>query len=51
MALSMHAMTQAIRGEGKAHPDFEQAWQVERLQEAVRRSAAERRWVKLDEIT
>jgi predicted dehydrogenase len=51
MALSMHAMAQAIRGEGKAHPDFEQAWQVERLQEAVRRSAAERRWVGLDEIT
>ena len=50
MALSMHAMIQAIKGEAKAHPDFDQAWQVERLQEAVRRSAAERRWVRLDEI-
>jgi predicted dehydrogenase len=50
MALSMHAMVQAIRGEGVARPDFNQGWQVERLQEAVRRSAAERRWVRLDEI-
>lgn len=50
MALSMNAMVQAIRGEGRARPDFEQAWQVERLQEAVRRSAAERRWVRLEEI-
>jgi predicted dehydrogenase len=43
-------MVQAIRGEGNAHPDFEQGWQVERLQEAVRRSAAERRWVKVEEV-
>jgi len=50
MALSMNAMVRAIRGEGRAHPDFEQAWQVERLQEAVRRSAAERRWVRVEEI-
>jgi len=51
MALSMHAMAQAIRGEGKARPDFDQAWEVEKLQEAVRRSAAEHRWVRPDEIT
>jgi predicted dehydrogenase len=50
MALSMDAMVQAIRGEGRAHPDFDQAWRVEKLLEAVRRSAAERRWVRLDEI-
>jgi predicted dehydrogenase len=50
MALSMNAMVRAIEGKGKAHPDFEQAWQVERLQEAVRRSQAERRWVRIDEI-
>jgi predicted dehydrogenase len=50
MALSMNAMVEAIRGEGKARPDFEQGWQVERLQEAVRCSAAERRWVGLGEI-
>jgi len=50
MALSMNAMVQAIKGQGKARPDFEQAWQVERLQEAVRLSATERRWVRLVEI-
>lgn len=50
MALSMNRMVQAIRGEGAAAPDFEQAWQVERVQEAIRRSNAERRWVRLDEI-
>lgn len=51
MALSMNAMVQAIRGHGSATPDFEQAWQVERMQEAIRRSSAERRWVGLAEIT
>jgi predicted dehydrogenase len=50
MALSMHAFVAAIRGNGKAHPDFAQGWYVERLQEAVRRSNAERRWVRTDEI-
>lgn len=50
MAVSMRAMVDAIQGKGKAAPDFEQAWQVERVQEAIRRSSAERRWVKLDEI-
>ncbi|WP_380780844.1 hypothetical protein [Sphingomonas sp. R86520] len=51
MALSMNAMVQAIRGHGSAKPDFKQAWQVERMQEAIRRSSAERRWVGLAEIT
>ena len=50
MALSMHNMVQAIRGSGMARPDFEQAWNVERVQEAVRRSAMERRWIRLAEI-
>jgi predicted dehydrogenase len=50
MALSMQNMVQAIRGEAVARPDFEQAWYVERVQEAVRVSAVERRWVRLAEI-
>jgi predicted dehydrogenase len=50
MALSMHAMANAIRGEGQARPDFAQAWKVERALEAVRQSVATRRWVCLDEI-
>lgn len=50
MALSMRAMVDAIGGTGRAAPDFEQAWQVERVQEAIRRSSTERRWVKIAEI-
>ncbi|HEX7857754.1 MAG TPA: Gfo/Idh/MocA family oxidoreductase [Sphingobium sp.] len=50
MALAMHSMVEEIGGRGRARPDFEQAWQVERIQEAVRRSSSERRWVRIDEI-
>lgn len=50
MALSMHAMVQAIRGGGEARPDFAQAWKVERILDAVRRSSEARRWTRLDEI-
>jgi predicted dehydrogenase len=50
MALAMNSMVEAIAGRGRASPDFERAWQVERLQEAVRRSAIERRWVRIAEI-
>lgn len=50
MALAMHSMVRAIHKKGVARPDFEQAWYVERVQEAVRRSAAERRWIRLAEI-
>ncbi len=50
MALSMHRMVEAIRGNGPAAPDFEQGWLVERLLEAARRSAEERRWVRVAEI-
>jgi predicted dehydrogenase len=50
MALSMNAMIRAIEGKAQARPDFEQAWTVERIQGAIRRSSAERRWVKLAEI-
>jgi predicted dehydrogenase len=50
MALSMHAMVQAISGEGRARPDFAQAWKVERMLGAACLSMRERRWVRLDEI-
>jgi predicted dehydrogenase len=51
MALSMIRMVQSIRGLGAAKPDFHQAWQVERVLEAARRSAEQRRWVGLDEVS
>jgi predicted dehydrogenase len=50
MALSMHRMAAAIQGAGYASPDFAQAWTVERILDAARRSVAERRWLRLQEI-
>jgi predicted dehydrogenase len=50
MALSMHRMVEAIRGRGPARPDFAQAWTVERVLEAARRSAEERRWARIEEV-
>jgi predicted dehydrogenase len=51
MALSMNRMVRAIRGQGSVAPDFEQAWAVERVLEAARRSASGRCWVKIEEIS
>ncbi len=50
MALSMQRMVAAISGEGEAAPDFARALEVERCQEAIIRSQAERRWIVLDEV-
>ena len=50
MALSMQNMVEAIEGRERAAPDFAQALAVERLQEAIRVSSTERRWVRLEEI-
>lgn len=50
MALSMYAMVRAIEGQGKASPDFARAYEIECLQEAIRISSAERRWIKPSDI-
>lgn len=50
MALSMQQMVDAIEGQGQGSPDFARAFEVERAQEAIRRSMAERRWVAMDEL-
>lgn len=50
MAVAMNNMVQAIRGDAVARPDFAQAFYVERVLEAVRRSSEERRWVRLAEV-
>lgn len=50
MAVSMHNMVQAIRGQARARPDFQQAWTIERIQEAIRISSQSRRWVQLKDI-
>jgi predicted dehydrogenase len=50
MALSMNRMVQAIRAKGSVAPDLEQAWLVERVLEAARRSVTERCWMKVEQI-
>ena len=50
MALSMHAMIEAIRGGPRPSPDFAQALEVERIQEAIRLSSAGRRWIRIADI-
>lgn len=46
--LEVHAVIQACAGLSAPGPDFEEAWQVERLAAAIRRAAQEQRWVSLD---
>lgn len=50
MALSMHNMVEAIEGRAHGAPDFAQALEVERIQEAIRLSSLERRWVRVSDI-
>lgn len=50
MALSMHAMVGAIQNGGDAGPTFAQALEVERVQEAIRLSSTERRWIALRDV-
>lgn len=50
MALAMNAMVEALGGNGQALPDFAAALEVERVQEAIRVSSVERRWVRQEEI-
>jgi predicted dehydrogenase len=51
MALGMRTMVDAIRDAWiPAEPDFEQAWAVARILEAVRRSVADQSWVRLDTV-
>ncbi|MBI6855901.1 Gfo/Idh/MocA family oxidoreductase [Pseudomonas cichorii] len=49
-ALEVHSLIQAVCGAGKRGPDFEEAWQIERLAAAIRLAAREQRWVGLGEI-
>ena len=51
MALAMRSMVDSIEGRGaKPAPDFAQAYEVERVQEAIRISSNERCWVSLSDI-
>ncbi|MDB6051898.1 MAG: oxidoreductase, N-terminal:oxidoreductase, C-terminal [Pseudomonas sp.] len=48
--LEVHALIQAVFNQGKDGPDFEEAWQVERLAAAIRMAAREQRWVRITEL-
>jgi predicted dehydrogenase len=39
-----------VAGGAKAWPDFREAWEIQRVIEAVTRSDAEHRWVRIDEV-
>ena len=51
MALSMRAMVEAIHGRGSASPDFARALEVERVEEAIRRSNEQRRWISVAQVS
>jgi predicted dehydrogenase len=40
----------AVAAKGKAWPDFREAWEIQRVIDAVIRSDAARRWVRIDEV-
>jgi predicted dehydrogenase len=50
MALSMQQMVRAIQGGPRPSPDFARALEIERIQEAIRRSSTERRWITVADI-
>ncbi|RMM70321.1 Oxidoreductase, Gfo/Idh/MocA protein [Pseudomonas syringae pv. maculicola] len=43
-ALEVQALILAVCGQGSRGPDFEEAWQIERLATAIRLAAHEQRW-------
>lgn len=48
--LEVHALIQALCGQGNEGPDFAEALEVERLATAIRIAAKEMRWVKVSDI-
>lgn len=50
MAISMKRMVETIQRRNAARPDFEQAWQVERVLEAMRISSVQRTWIKIADV-
>lgn len=50
MAVSMQHMVAAIHGGENPSPDFARALEIERIQEAIRLSSAERRWIAVGDI-
>ncbi|KPY38807.1 MULTISPECIES: Gfo/Idh/MocA family protein [Pseudomonas syringae group] len=49
-ALEVQALILSMCGEGNRGPDFEEAWQIERLAAAIRLAAEQQRWIALADI-
>ncbi len=48
--IEVRDLLMGVAGRAKAWPDFREAWEIQRVIEAVTRSDAERRWVRVDEV-
>ncbi len=49
-ALEVQALILSMCGQGNRGPDFEEAWQIERLAAAIRLAAEQQRWIALADI-
>ncbi|MCD5994481.1 Gfo/Idh/MocA family oxidoreductase [Pseudomonas sp. CDFA 602] len=49
-ALEVQSLILAVCGRGGSGPDFQEAWQIERLATAIRQAAAQQRWIKLEDV-
>jgi predicted dehydrogenase len=47
--IEVYRMLMGVAGKAESYPDFREAYRIERVLEAVLRSAAERRWVRVEE--
>lgn len=47
--IEVKALIDAVCGHSQAYPDFHEAWQVEKVAEAVKQSAHEGRWVSVEQ--
>ncbi|MBA1228750.1 Gfo/Idh/MocA family oxidoreductase [Pseudomonas viridiflava] len=49
-ALEVQALVLSMCGQGRRGPDFEEAWQIERLAAAIRLADEQQRWIALSDI-
>ena len=48
--IEVASLIRAIAGEGKAHPDFRDGYEIQRVIAAALRSASERTWVSVGDL-
>ncbi|HET6469752.1 MAG TPA: Gfo/Idh/MocA family oxidoreductase [Geminicoccaceae bacterium] len=49
-AIEVKAVVEALAGGSPFQPDFREAWEIQRVVDAILRSGQERRWVTVDEV-